>query len=170
MSFWKVTFRFEVILRYCRYLIGDKKVGKKWQSFLQVTKFFPDFLFPDQYFSPIFFHLTKNLSRFFFQLLLLLLLILSLLLLLLGSYSYSLIVIVVENYLVQKLFVLYSHEGVYLQHPIPWISDTNRALLRAQFEKFQTKRTTFLWKKSSPLMKVLLILKIGRGKVTNLKN
>ena len=30
-----------------------------------MTKFFPDFLFPDQYFSLIFFHLTKNLSRFF---------------------------------------------------------------------------------------------------------
>ena len=42
-----------------------KKVGEKWLNFLQVTKFFPDFLFPDQYFSPIFFHLTKNLSRFF---------------------------------------------------------------------------------------------------------
>ena len=41
-------------------------------------------------------------------------------------------------------------EGVYLQHPILWISDTNSALLRAQFEKSQTKRTTFLWKKSSP--------------------
>ena len=47
------------------YLIRDKKVGEKWLNFLQVTKFFPDFLFPDQYFSPIFFHLTKNLSRFF---------------------------------------------------------------------------------------------------------
>ena len=42
------------------YLIGEKKVGKKWLNFLQVTKFFPN-----QYFSPIFFHLTKNLSRFF---------------------------------------------------------------------------------------------------------
>ena len=43
-----------------------------------------------------------------------------------------------------------SHEGVYLQHRFLWNSDTNRALLHAQFEKFQTKRTTFLWKKSSP--------------------
>ena len=42
------------------------------------------------------------------------------------------------------------HEGVYLQHPLPWISDTNSTLLQAQFEKSQTKRTTFLWKKSSP--------------------
>ena len=55
-----------------RYLIGEKKVGEKWRNFLQVTKFFPDeifsdFLFPDQYFSLIFFHLTKNLSQFFFQ-------------------------------------------------------------------------------------------------------
>ena len=50
------------------YLIGEKKVGEKWLNFLQVTKFSPDFLFHDQYFSPIFFHLTKNLSRFFFQL------------------------------------------------------------------------------------------------------
>ena len=39
------------------------------------------------------------------------------------------------------------HEGVYLQHQIPWISDTNSALHHAQS---QTKRTTFLWKKSSP--------------------
>ena len=43
-----------------------------------------------------------------------------------------------------------SHEGVYLQHRFLWNSDTNRALLHAQFEKFQTKRTTFLSKKSSP--------------------
>ena len=49
------------------YLIGEKKVGEKWLKFLQVTKFFPDFLFPDQYFSSIFFHLTKHLSRFFFN-------------------------------------------------------------------------------------------------------
>ena len=40
------------------YLIGEKSRGK-------VSKFFPGFLFPDQYFSPIFFHLTMNLSRFF---------------------------------------------------------------------------------------------------------
>ena len=32
-----------------------------------MTKFFPDFLFPEQYFSLIFFHLTKNLSRLFFS-------------------------------------------------------------------------------------------------------
>ena len=54
-----------------------------------------------------------------------------------------------------------------MQHPILWISDTNSALLQAQFEKSKTKRTTFLWKKAVPLMKVLLILKISRGKVTN---
>ena len=41
------------------------------------------------------------------------------------------------------------HEGEYLRHPILWISDTNSALLCAQFEKSKTKRTTFLWKKSS---------------------
>ena len=41
------------------------------------------------------------------------------------------------------------HEGVYLQQLIPWISDTNSTLLHTQFEKSQTKRTTFLWKKSS---------------------
>ena len=57
-----------------KYLIKEKRVREKRLNFLQVTKFFPDFLFPDQYFSPIFFHLTKNLSRFFFQLSLLLLL------------------------------------------------------------------------------------------------
>ena len=48
-----------------QYLIGEKKSRGKVTKFLQVTKFFPDFLFPDQYFSPTFFHLTKNLSRFF---------------------------------------------------------------------------------------------------------
>ena len=37
-----------------------------------------------------------------------------------------------------------------MQHPILWISDNNSALVRAQFEKSQTKTTTFLWKKSSP--------------------
>ena len=30
------------------------------------------------------------------------------------------------------------------------VSDTNSALLHAQFEKCQTNETTFLWKKSSP--------------------
>ena len=57
-------------------------------------------------------------------------------------------------------------EGVYLQHPILWISDTNSALLCTQFET--TEGTTFLWKKKAVrLMKVLSILKIRRGKVTN---
>ena len=66
------------------------------------------------------------------------------------------------------------HEGVYLQHPLPWISDTNSTLLQAQFEKSQTKRTTFLWKKSSPTQESPFnfkncwrIWKISRGKVTN---
>ena len=47
-----------------KYFIREKKVGKKWLTFLQVTKFSPDFLFPDQYFSPIIFHLTKNYPDF----------------------------------------------------------------------------------------------------------
>ena len=47
-----------------------KKVGEKWLNFLQVTKFFPDEIFPRLSFSqpvffPDFFHLTKNLSRSF---------------------------------------------------------------------------------------------------------
>ena len=49
------------------YLIRDKKVREKWLNFLQVTKFFPDFLFPNQYFFPIFFYLIKNLFWFFFN-------------------------------------------------------------------------------------------------------
>ena len=57
------------------------------------------------------------------------------------------------------------YEGVYFQDPILWISDTNSAVLRAQFEKSQTKKTTFLRKKAVQF----LILKIGPGKVTNLK-
>ena len=51
-----------------------KKAGEKWLN-VCLTKFFPDFLFLDQCFCPIFFHLTKNLFRFFLQLLLLLLLL-----------------------------------------------------------------------------------------------
>ena len=54
-----------LLLPNCNIPYRGKKVGEKWLNFLQVTKFFPNFLFPDQYFSPIFFHLTKNLSRFF---------------------------------------------------------------------------------------------------------
>ena len=42
------------------------------------------------------------------------------------------------------------HRGVHLQHPILWISDTNSALIRTQFEKSQPDRTTFLWKNSTP--------------------
>ena len=49
-------------------------------------------------------------------------------------------------------------------------SDTNSTVLRVQFEKSQTKRITFLWKKSSPTHESPLILKIGWGKVRNLKN
>ena len=54
-----------LLLPNCNILYRGKKVGEKWLNFLQVTKFFPDFLFPDQYFSLIFFHLRNNLSRFF---------------------------------------------------------------------------------------------------------
>ena len=54
-----------------------------------------------------------------------------------------------------------------MQHPIPWISDTNSALLHAQFEKSKLREQLFSGKKAVPLMKVLLILKIDRGKVTN---
>ena len=35
--------------------LSGKKVGEKLLNFLQVTKFFPDFLFLDKYFFPIFF-------------------------------------------------------------------------------------------------------------------
>ena len=58
--------------------------------------------------------------------------------------------IVAEINLYKNLLFCDIHEGVYLQHPVPWISDNNSALLHAHFEKSQTKRTTFLWKKSSP--------------------
>ena len=52
---------------------GKKSRGKvtsfcKWLNFLQVTKFFPDFLFPDQCFSPIFFFTKQRICpNFFFQ-------------------------------------------------------------------------------------------------------
>ena len=45
--------------------IGEKKVGEKWLNFLHVTKFFPDFLFPDQYFSPIFYTWQRIYPDFF---------------------------------------------------------------------------------------------------------
>ena len=70
------------------------------------------------------------------------------------NYDYQ---IKIKKSIIQKLYKsLYKnflfcdiHERVFLQHPILWISDTNSALLHALFEKSQTKRTTFLWKKSS---------------------
>ena len=64
------------------------------------------------------------------------------------------------------LRVMFSdiHEGVYLQHPVLWISDTNSAFLCAQFEKSQTKRKTFLWKKSSPTHESLFNFKNWSGK------
>ena len=48
------------------YLIAEKKVGEKWLNFLQVTKFFPDEIFPNQYFSPIFFSTDKEFIPIFF--------------------------------------------------------------------------------------------------------
>ena len=54
-----------------------------------------------------------------------------------------------------------------MQHPILWISDTSSAVLCAQFEKSQTKRTTFLCKKSSPTHESPFNFKISQGKVTN---
>ena len=49
--------------------VWEKSLGKVFCKGLNFSpmKFSPDFLFPDQYFSLIFFHLTKNLSRFFFN-------------------------------------------------------------------------------------------------------
>ena len=52
-------------VKFSRLPYWGKKSREKWLNFSQ-TKYFPGFLFPDQYFSPIFFHLTKNLSRIFF--------------------------------------------------------------------------------------------------------
>ena len=54
------------------YLIAEKKVGEKWLNILQVTKFFLDFLFPDQYFSPIFFTWQRIYPDFSYPKLLLL--------------------------------------------------------------------------------------------------
>ena len=41
---------------------------------------------------------------------------------------------------------------------------------RAQFEKFPTKKTIFLWKKNSPIHESPFNFKTGRRKVKNLKN
>ena len=55
---WKSAlqiFRYETSYKWT-YLIGGKKVGEKWVNFLQVTKFFPDEIFPRLSFSrPVFF-------------------------------------------------------------------------------------------------------------------
>ena len=55
------------------YLIRDKKVREKWLNFLQVTKFFPDEIFPRLSFSqpiffPDFFLPDKEFILIFFQL------------------------------------------------------------------------------------------------------
>ena len=53
------------------YLIGEKKVGEKWLNFLQVTKFFPEEIFPRLSFSrpaffPNFFSPDKEFILIFF--------------------------------------------------------------------------------------------------------
>ena len=101
------------------YLIGEKKVGEKWLNYLQMTRFFPDFLFPDQYFSPIFFT-WQRIYRDSFQLLLLLF-----------FFSNLFLKFIITMFFSCALFIVVE-------------------LLRAQFEKSQTKRITFLWKRSSP--------------------
>ena len=51
-----------------KYLIKEKRVREKRLNFLQVTKFFPDFLFPDQCFSSIYFFTWQRICpNFFFQ-------------------------------------------------------------------------------------------------------
>ena len=62
LNFYFFIFQIEYMHKiFTKYLPG-KKVGQKWLNFLQVVKIFPDFLCPNQYFSP-----KKNLSRFFFS-------------------------------------------------------------------------------------------------------
>ena len=58
------------------FFIGEKKVGEKWLNFLHVTKFFPDFLFPDQYFSPIFYTWQRIYPDFFSNIIIVIILIL----------------------------------------------------------------------------------------------
>ena len=55
--------------------IGEKKVGEKWLNFLHVTKFFPDFLFPDQYFSPIFYTWQRIYPDFFSNIIIIILIL-----------------------------------------------------------------------------------------------
>ena len=67
----KIDFQdFHISWKASKNTLSGKKVGEKWLNYLQVTKFFPDFLFPDQYFSPIFFT-WQRIYRDSFQLLLL---------------------------------------------------------------------------------------------------
>ena len=109
------------------YLIGGKKVGEKCLNFLQVTKFFPEEIFPRlsfsrQYFSLISFHLTKNLSWFFFQLLLLLLLFLIYLQnLLLACFFWCTLFIVVEQTSFNKNFEM--RVKVKLKLKVKWVGE-----------------------------------------------
>ena len=48
-------------LNFC-YLVGRKKVGKKWRIFLPVTNFFVDYLFYQRLFLP-----TNTLTEYFLQ-------------------------------------------------------------------------------------------------------
>ena len=59
-----------------KYLIREKKNGEKWLNYLQVTKFFPDFLFPDQYFSSIF-SPDKEFITIFFSIIIIIIIIFS---------------------------------------------------------------------------------------------
>ena len=79
----KIDFQdFHISWKASKNTLSGKKVGEKWLNYLQVTKFFPDFLFPRLSFSrpvffPDFFHLTKNLSRFFLIIVIIIIIIFS---------------------------------------------------------------------------------------------
>ena len=59
---------------------------------------------------------------------------------------------------------------MYLQHPIPWLVTPTMHSSTLSLKNVKLTEQLFSGKKAVLLMKVLLILKIDRGKVTNLKN
>ena len=58
---------------------------------------------------------------------------------------------------------------MYLQNPIPWISTPTVHSSTLSLKNPKLREQLFSGKKAVPLMTVLLILKIGGGKVMNLQ-
>ena len=71
---------FRFVTKEVLYLIGEKTVWKKWLIFLQVTKFFPNEIFPRSFFSrpvffPDFFSPDKEFIPIFFSIIIIIIII-----------------------------------------------------------------------------------------------